>query len=67
MASSIQGFQDGPVYDISMTDDTASYYLACVGQPSPPGTLLPLSQANACPTVAPFRGGAFQDTWDSSF
>ena len=67
VASSIGGFQDGPVYDISMVDDTASYYLACVGQPSPPGTLLPLTQTNACPTVAPFQGGAFQDTWDSSF
>jgi hypothetical protein len=65
--SSIQGFRDGPIYDIALTDDTASYYLACVGQTSPPGTLLLTSQANACPTVAPFRRGAFQDTWDSSF
>jgi hypothetical protein len=67
VASSIRGFQDGPVYDISMIDDTDSYYLACVGQPSPPGTLLPLSQANACPTVAPSPGGAFEESWDSSF
>ncbi len=66
-ASSIQGFRDGPVYDIPMTDDTNSYYLACVGQPSPPGTLLPLTQANACPTVAPRAGGAFEESWDSSF
>ena len=65
--SDIQGFQDGPVYDISMIDDTATYYLDCVGQPSPPGTLLLLTQANACPTVAPFRGGAFTASWDSSF
>jgi Peptidase A4 family len=65
--SSIQGFQDGSVNDISMIDDTDSYYLACDGQPSPPGTLLPLGQANACPTVAPFPGGAFETSWDSSF
>jgi hypothetical protein len=66
-SSSVQGFQDGPVYDISMTDDTDSYYLACVRQPAPPGTLLSLSQANACPTVAPFHGGGFEESWDSSF
>jgi hypothetical protein len=66
-ASSIQGFQDGPVYDLAMTDDTSSYYLACVDQPSPPGTLLPVSQANACPTASPFPGGGFEESWDSSF
>ena len=65
--SSIQGFQDGPVYDIPMIDDTGSYYLDCVGQPSPPGTLLPLSQTSACPTATPFPGGAFETSWDSSF
>jgi Peptidase A4 family len=65
--SSIQGFQGGPVNDISMIDDTDSYYLACVGQPSPPGTLLTTSQANACPTVAPFHGGGFEESWNSSF
>ena len=65
--SSIQGFRDGPVYDISMIDDTDSYYLACAGQPAPPGTLLTISQANACPTVAPFSGGAFEESWNSSF
>jgi hypothetical protein len=65
--SSIQGFKDGTVYDIPMTDDTDSYYLACVGQPSPPGTLLPISQANACPTVSPHPGGGFGENWDSSF
>jgi hypothetical protein len=65
--SSIGGFQDGPVYDIPMIDDSSSYYLACVAQPSPPGTLLTVSQANACPTVAPFPGGAFEESWDSSF
>jgi Peptidase A4 family len=65
--STIQGFTDGPIYDISMIDDTDSYYLACVGQPSPPGTLLPVTQASACPTVAPNPGGAFEESWDSSF
>jgi Peptidase A4 family len=65
--SSIEGFQDGPVYDISIVDDTDSYYLACVGQPSPPGTLLPVTQASACPTDAPLPGGAFNESWDSSF
>jgi hypothetical protein len=66
-SSSIQGFKDGTVYDIPMTDDTDSYYLACVGQPSPPGTLLPISQASACPTVTPNPGGGFRENWDSSF
>ena len=65
--SDIQGFKDGPVYDIPMTDDTDSYYLACVGQPSPPGSLLLLTQASACPTVSPFPGGGFEESWDSSF
>jgi Peptidase A4 family len=66
-SSSIQGFRDGPVYDIYMTDDTGSYYLDCVNQPAPPGTLLTTSQTNACPTVAPFPGGGFELSWDSSF
>jgi hypothetical protein len=66
-SSSIQGFKDGPVYDIPMIDDTGGYYLACVGQPSPPGTLLPISQTSACPTVTPFPGGGFETSWDSSF
>jgi hypothetical protein len=65
--SSIQGFKDGSVNDISMIDDTATYYLACVGQPAPPGTLLPISQASACPAAAPLPGGAFEESWDSSF
>jgi Peptidase A4 family/Carboxylesterase family len=65
--SSIQGFKDGSVNDISMIDDTAGYYLACVGQPSPPGTLLSISQASSCPAVAPLPGGGFEESWDSSF
>jgi Peptidase A4 family len=66
-ATSVQGFKDGPVYDISMIDDTGSYYLACVGQPSPPGSLLSITQANACPTVPPSPIGGFRESWDSSF
>jgi hypothetical protein len=66
-SSDIQGFRDGSVNDIFMEDDTGSYYLACVGQPAPPGTLLLTTQARACPTVSPFPGGGFSDTWDSSF
>ena len=66
-ATSIQGFKDGPVYDISMIDDTDSYYLACVGQPAPPGTLLSVSQASACQTVTPSPAGGFKENWDSSF
>jgi Peptidase A4 family len=65
--SSIGGFKDGPVYDIAMTDDTGSYYLACPGQTSPPGTLLTIPPANSCPTVAPLPGGAYGENWDSSF
>jgi len=63
--SSIQGFS-GPVYNISMNDDTASYYLDCVGQTSPPGTLLSVSP-NQCPVVAPKGDGKFYALWDSSF
>ena len=65
--SSIQGFKDGSVYDIPMIDDSSSYYLACVDQPSPPGTLLMTSQTNACPASSPFRGGGFEESWNSSF
>jgi hypothetical protein len=67
LSSNIQGFKDGPVYDVSMVDDSVSYYLACVGQPSPPGTILPITEASACPTVAPFPSGGFEDSWDNSF
>jgi len=67
VSSDIGGFADGSVNDIAMTDDTGAYYLACVGQPSPQGSLLLVSQANACPTVAPLPGGTFQESWDSSF
>jgi Peptidase A4 family len=65
--SSIRGFKDGSVYDIAMIDDSASYYLACVDQPSPPGTLLAVGQTNACPAASPSRGGGFEESWNSSF
>jgi hypothetical protein len=65
--TNVQGFKGGPVYDISMIDDTGSYLLACVGQPAPPGTLLSATQASACPTVSPSPFGGFRESWDSSF
>lgn len=63
----IEGFQDGAVYDVTMSDDTDSYFLDCVGQigygvPE----LLQTTDPNACPTVAPSKG-AFTVAWDSSF
>lgn len=51
---SIGQFQ-GEVYDISMVDDTNSYYLDCVGQKAPVGVLS--TDPNACPTVAPIGSG----------
>jgi hypothetical protein len=66
-SSAIQGFSDGPIYDISTIDDTDAYYLACVDQPAPPGSLLSVSQSSACPVVSPFPGGGFEESWDSSF
>ena len=67
VSSDIGGFADGSVNDIPMTDDTGSYYLTCVGQSAPPGTLLTIGSANACPAAAPLLDGAFQESWDSSF
>jgi len=66
-ASDIQGFTDGSVNDIAINDDTDSYYLDCVDQPSPPGTLLLLTDASACPVATPFPGGGFEVSWDSGF
>jgi Peptidase A4 family len=65
-SSSIQGFSGGPVYNISMNDDTDSYYLDCVGQTQRPGTLLQVTP-NQCPVVAPRGDGKFYALWDSSF
>ena len=64
----IEGFKDGPVYDVQMTDDTASYWLDCVGQQNFFGgpKLLLTSNPNACPTVSPIHG-SFTITWDSSY
>jgi hypothetical protein len=67
VASNIQGFNDGPVYDIGMIDDTASYYLACVDQPSPPGTLLSTTDTTACPAASPTPSGGFEESWDAGF
>jgi Peptidase A4 family len=65
--SAIQGFKDGPVYDMPMIDDSESYYLDCVGQPSAPGSLLSVTDATACPTATPNLFGGFETSWDSSF
>jgi hypothetical protein len=62
----IEDFQGGTVYDVSMVDDTVSYFLDCVGQNQFGPQLLLFSNANACPTVSPFQG-SFYVTWDSSF
>ena len=63
--SSIQGF-NGSVFNISMNDDTDSYYLDCVGQTQRPGTLLQVTP-NQCPAVAPRHDGQFSALWDSGF
>ena len=62
--TTIEKFQDGPVYDLSMVDDSGSYFLDCVGQRQfgPRLLLFP----NGCPTVSPIEG-SFNTTWDSSF
>jgi hypothetical protein len=65
--SDIQGFKDGGVYDITMNDDFGVYDLDCVDQPSPPGSILSATSATACPGATPFRSGAFEVSWDSSF
>ena len=62
----IEGFQDGPVLDVAMVDDSESYFLDCVGQKGAPGQLLPSNDPNACPTVTPSKG-SFSLTWDTSF
>jgi Peptidase A4 family len=67
VTSNIQGFNDGPVYDMAMIDDTSSYILSCVDQPAPPGTLLSATDATACPAATPTRRGGFEESWDSSF
>jgi hypothetical protein len=62
----IGGFDGGPIYDIPMSDDTGSYYLSCIGQSAPSGTLLSTTP-NQCPTAVPGYNGRFSATWDSSF
>jgi hypothetical protein len=65
--SAIQGFSDGPVYDMPMIDDSTSYYLDCVDQPSRPGSLLSMTDTSACPTATPTRSGGFETSWDAGF
>ncbi len=62
----VEGFQDGPVLDVAMLDDTDSYFLDCIGQKGAPGQLLQATNPNACPAVTPSRG-SFSVTWDSSY
>jgi len=66
-ASNIQRFNDGPVYDMPMVDDSASYWLDCVDQPSSPGSLLSATSATSCPTAVPNSRGGFETTWDAGF
>jgi Peptidase A4 family len=63
----IGGFQGGPVYDVQMLDDSLSYYLDCVGQTAPEGSILNVSDATSCPVVSPAHDGRFFTVWDSSF
>jgi hypothetical protein len=44
-----------------------SYDLDCVGQPSPPQSLLSATDATACPTAVPSPSGGFETTWDAGF
>jgi peptidase A4-like protein len=64
--TNIEKFHDGTVYDVQMTDDSGSYWLACVGQKGFGPQLLLTSDPDACPTVSPSHG-IFNTTWDSSF
>jgi hypothetical protein len=63
----IEGFKDGPIYDIPMIDDTDSYFLDCVGQRSygQPELLL-TSKTNSCPTLPTYKG-SFTVAWDAAF
>jgi len=65
--SPIQGFNDGPVYDMPMMDDSTTYYLDCVDQPSRPGSLLSISDTSSCPTATPTPSGGFETSWDAGF
>jgi hypothetical protein len=65
--TNIQNFKDGSVFDMPMIDDSASYYLDCVGQPSPPQSLLSATDATTCPTAVPSPTGGFETTWDAGF
>ncbi len=62
--STINGF-NGAVYDMSIVDDSVSYYLDCPFQQAKPG-VLPFTAAN-CPAEPPTPLGGFSVTWDTSF
>jgi Peptidase A4 family len=62
--STINGFP-GAVYDMSIVDDSVSYYLDCPFQRAQPG-VLPFTAAN-CPAEPPTPQGGFSVTWDTSF
>lgn len=64
-ATKIEGFQDGPVLDIAMLDDTDSYLLDCIGQKGAPGQMLQATETS-CPTFTPTKG-SFNVTWDASY
>lgn len=64
--TTVEGFQGGTVYDVSMVDDTDSYFLDCIGQRGFGPQLLQTSNPNACPVVSPSYG-SFNVTWDSAY
>jgi hypothetical protein len=63
--SSINNGFHGAVYDMSIVDDSVSYYLDCPFQQAPVGVLL-FTAAN-CPAEPPTPHGGFSVTWDTSF
>ncbi len=65
--STVNGF-NGAVYDMSIVDDSGSYYLDCPFQQAPVG-VLPFTTANSdnCPAEPPTPRGGFSVTWDTSF
>jgi hypothetical protein len=63
--TSIEGFQDGTVYDVLMVDDTDSYLLDCIGQRGF-GPQVLLTTEPSCPAVSPSHG-SFNVGWDAAF
>lgn len=62
----VEGFHDGLVLDVQMSDDTGSYWLDCTGQFFGAPRLLLTSNPQACPVVSPIHG-TFLMSWDSAF